>query len=46
MKLAKATLGELPKQLVEFFQNNKINPMPPLASEQEAMRANVDKSLD
>ena len=41
MKLAKATLGELPKQLVEFFQNKKIDPLPPLSSDQDAMRANV-----
>ena len=33
MKLAKATLGELPKQLVEFFQSKKIDPLPPLSSD-------------
>ena len=37
MKLAKATLGELPRQLTDYFQGRKINPLPAMEEQRKAM---------
>ena len=49
MKLAKATLAELPKQLTDFFQTKKIIPNPKESEKQLAMMQgfkSFDKMLD
>lgn len=38
MKLAKATLAELPRQMVDYFQSRNINPLPAAEEQRAAMK--------